>query len=307
MPMGQHTTTFNIDELITSYIDDQIPDKELRSQIEDMLARDASLNAKYRSELLTRNMLRARMPEAELPSKTYQSVIASIDSIIDSARLKKNTGAISQQESVQYPSFWQTIKAALTGRFIGVPRYAFAVLAFFIIGGLFVFSGGKEVKNPYILAGTEKSIMVQAVSSFHKILDGEVKPRLRSSNAAEVEKFVQQTAHFDAYVPKIENYELKGVECSQMYGQELAHIIYENGDKQMIYILQTPVTSVEKKNFDLPGDVHNEMVKASYYMCDQVDESDCTMTLWYRGNIICVSMTTLPKQEMYATFTRFNK
>ena len=34
MPMGQITTTFNIDELITSYIDDQISDPELKSQIE---------------------------------------------------------------------------------------------------------------------------------------------------------------------------------------------------------------------------------------------------------------------------------
>lgn len=306
MPMGQYTTTFNIDELITSYIDDEIPDPELKRQIEDMLGKDASLNAKYQSELLTRNMMRSRMPESELPVKTYQSVITSIDSIIAEASLKKNRGTVSQ-ESVQYPSFWQTIKDTLTGKFIGVPRYAFAVLAFFIIGGLFVFSGGKEVKNPYILAGTEKSIMVQAVNSFHKILDGDISPKLRSSNAAEIEKYVQQTAHFNAYVPKIENYELKGVECSQYNGQELAHIIYENGDKQMIYILQTPVTSVEKKNLDLPSDVHNEMVNAKFYMCDQVDETDCTMTLWYRGNVICVSMTTLPKQDMYATFTRFNK
>ncbi len=306
MPMGQYTTTFNIDELITSYIDDEIPDPELKRQIEDMLGKDASLNAKYQSELLTRNMMRSRMPESELPVKTYQSVITSIDSIIAEASLKKNRGTVSQ-ESVQYPSFWQTIKDTLTGKFIGVPRYAFAVLAFFIIGGLFVFSGGKEVKNPYILAGTEKSIMVQAVNSFHKILDGDISPKLRSSNAAEVEKYVQQTAHFNAYVPKIENYELKGVECSQYNGQELAHIIYENGDKQMIYILQTPVTSVEKKNLDLPSDVHNEMVNAKFYMCDQVDETDCTMTLWYRGNVICVSMTTMPKQDMYAAFTRFNK
>jgi hypothetical protein len=305
--MGQYTTAFNIDELITSYIDDQIPDPELKRQIEEMLAKDASLDAKYRSELLTRNMLRQRMPVTELPAKTYQNVIASIDSVIAAAKVKKNTGTVPQHSSVQYPSFWQTIKNTLTGKFIGVPRYAFAVVIFLVIGGLFVFSGGKKVKNPYILAGTEKSIMVQAVNSFHKILDGEVKPKLRSSNAAEVEKYVQQTAHFNAYVPKIENYELKGVECSQMYGQELAHIIYENGDKQMIYILQTPVTAVEMKSFDLPGDVHNEMINAKYYMCDQVDENDCTMTLWYRGNVICVSMTTLPKQDMYAEFTRFNK
>lgn len=305
--MGLNTTTFNIDELITSYADNQITDPETKKQIEDLLEKDQKLYAKYRSEVLTRDLLRNRLPEAELPAATYSKVILSIDNLVAESKKKYSAAGNLQTAAAEYPSFWQSIKQAFTEKFIGVPRYAFAVLAFVIIGGLVVFSGGKKTRNPYILTGKESSIMIQALNSFHKVVKGEVKPQLTSSNAAEIEKFVMEKAHFDPYVPEIENYKLAGVVCNEYHGQELAHIIYQDNDGQMIYIFQVPITAMLKKNLDLPEDVHNEITKAKYYMCDEVDENDCTMTLWYKDNNVCASMTTMPKQEMYTTFTRFNK
>ena len=79
MPMGLNTTSFNIDELITSYADNQISDPETKKQIEELLASDQKLNAKYRSEILTRDLYRTRFPEVELPAATYQKVMSSID------------------------------------------------------------------------------------------------------------------------------------------------------------------------------------------------------------------------------------
>ena len=46
MPMGLNTTAFNIDELITSYADNQISDPETKKQIEELLSKDSKLNAK---------------------------------------------------------------------------------------------------------------------------------------------------------------------------------------------------------------------------------------------------------------------
>lgn len=305
--MGLNTTTFNIDELITSYADNQITDPETKKQIEDLLEKDQKLYAKYRTEVLTRDLLRNRLPEAELPAATYNKVILSIDNLVAESKKKFSAAGNIQTADADYPTFWQSIKQAFTEKFIGVPRYAFAVLAFVIIGGLVVFSGGKKTRNPYILTGKESSIMIQALNSFHKVVKGEVKPQLSSSNAAEIEKFVMEKAHFNPYVPVIENYKLAGVVCNEYKGQELAHIIYQDSNGEMIYIFQVPITAMQKKNLDLPEDVHNEITKAKYYMCDEVDENDCTMTLWYKENNVCASMTTLPKKEMYATFTRFNK
>lgn len=307
MPMGLNTTTFNIDELITSYADNQISEPETKKHIEELLAKDQILNAKYRSEILTRNLYRTRFPEVELPKETYSKVISSIDDIIAGAQKKNNALESLAKTQNQYPSFWQSLKESFTEKFIGVPRYAFAVLAFIIIGGFVVFSGGKKTKNPYILSGTESSIMVQAVNGFHKIIEGDIKPQLSSGNAAEIEKYVMDKAHFQPYVPEIENYQLSGVVCNEYKGQQLAHLLYTDSKGQLIYILQVPVSAIQKRDMDLPEDVQKEIIKAKYYMCDEVDDNDCTMTLWFKEDNVCASMTTMPKKEMVAAFTRFNK
>lgn len=308
MPMGQITTTaFNIDELITSYIDDQIPDAELKSQIEQMISSDPKLDAKYRSELLTRDMLRKRLPEVELPERTYQKVLTSIDKLVRAAAA--NADFKRPEPQVEYPSFWQNLKESVSAKFIGIPRYAFAVVLLVVLGGFFVFGGGKKTTNPYILAGTEKSIMVQALKTFNKVVKGEVKPQLTTSNAAEVEQYVKTNAEFNAYIPVVENYTLTGVVVNEYNGQKIAHLFYAgvNDKDEMFYVYQTPATCFQKKNLDIPEQVHSEIITANYYMCDGVDETDCTMTLWYKNNVVCASVSTMPKQDMQVAFTRFNK
>ncbi|MCI0714801.1 MAG: hypothetical protein L0Y77_00565 [Chlorobi bacterium] len=300
--MGQNITTFNVDELITSYIDNQISDPELRKQIEEALNKDEKLFKKYQAEIFTKNIYASRLDSAEVPEVTYAKVMDSIDALISRSK------QIFSTQSLAYPSFTQSLKNTVNLKFLGVPRYAYAaVLVFAIIAAAVVLNSSTHAtKNPYILAGTEKSIMVQAVNVFHKVLSGDVKCQLKSGNATEVEKYVSDNANFKAYIPVIENYKLEGCLCDEYNGQKLAHLIYMNGE-EIIYIYQTPVAAVQKNSLELPGAVHDEIVKAKYYMCDEIDENDCTMTLWYIDNIICASVTTLPKQKMHAAFTSFNK
>lgn len=307
MPMGQNITTFNIDELISSYIDNQITDAELKAQIEEKLASDPKLEAKYKSELLIKNLLRSKLPEAELPAATYNKVMASIDSLIASAKPVVNQIQPQITTVPEYPTFWQSLKGTISAPFMGLPRYAYAMTAIvLVIGAVFLFNPKKEL-NPYITSGTDKSIMVQAVKSFNKILNGEVKPQLTSGNEADVEKFVMEKSNFDPYVPNVEEYKLTGVVCNEYNGQKLAHLIYKKGD-DVFYIYQAPITCVTKKALDLPEDVHSEIVKAQYFMCDKVDDdNECTMTLWIKDNVLCASMTQMPKQKMQATFTSFYK
>lgn len=310
--MGQNITTFNIDELISSYIDNQITDPELKAQIEEKLATDQKLYAKYKAELLTKNLIHSRIHEAELPAATYSKVMASIDSLITSA--KASSAAIASEKAnpevigvPEYPSFWQSLKETLSAPFMGLPRYAYATAAIvLVIGAVFLFSPKKEL-NPYITSGTDKSIMVQAVKSFNKILKGELAPQLTSGNEADVEKFVMERSNFDPYVPNVDEYQLAGVYCNEYNGQKLAHLIYRKGD-ELFYIYQAPITCVTKKALDLPEDVHTEIVKAQYFMCDKVDnDNECTMTVWIKDNVLCASMTQMPKQKMQATFTSFYK
>jgi hypothetical protein len=163
---------------------------------------------------------------------------------------------------------------------------------------------GNTELNPYIAAGSEKSVMVQAVNNFHKFLAGDMKPEMESSDAAKVRNFVKHKANIDAFVPSINDYNLIGAMCSEYNGQMLAHLVYSSGN-EIIYIYEAGVNSLHCKSLELPDPVHSDIVKNTYYMCDKVDDNQCTMIVWYNGNVICASVSTMPKQKMFAHFTSF--
>jgi len=307
--MDLNTTAFNIDELITSYIDNQISDPALRKQVEDMIAGDARLNSKYKTELLTKNLLQSRIKQAELSDQIYLKITSSINTIVEQHKQSYNSEySVSEYRDNYWRYLVEMISAPLRIGKVPVPRYAFAIFILFIAVPAFFIMNSKEskIKNPYVLAGTEKSIMVQAVNEFHNVLDGKCKVQYKSSNAAEVQKYVNDNANFKAYVPNIDNYSLTGCMLNEYNGRKLAHLIYISGD-DIIYIYQTNMDAIIKNELDLPEQVRDEIIAAKYYMCDEVDDINCTMTLWFKDNVVCASITTMPKQDMYNTFTSFIK
>lgn len=309
MPMDQNTTAFNVDELITSYIDNQISDPVLRKQVEDMIAGDERLSNKYKAELLTKNLIKSRMKNVELSNTLYLKITSSINTLVGEHKKSYTSSYSDDQYSSNYWQYFiEMISAPLRIGKVPVPRYAIAVFMLFIaVPAIFVMSSKEsKIKNPYVLAGTEKSIMVQAVNEFHRVLDGDCKVQYKSSNAAEVERYVNENANFKAYVPKIENYNLTGCMLNDYNGRKLAHLIYTSGN-DVLYIYQTNMDAISKNELDLPQQVRDEIIAAKYYMCDGVDDKNCTMTLWFKDNVVCASMTTMPKQQMYNAFTSFIK
>jgi len=243
----------------------------------------------------------------EVPDYLVKKINNSIDSLVVSSAEK-------QKSSVDSPEIFEgsfreylirLISTPVKIKNAAVPRYAFAIVLLLILvgAGLFMNSGNTEL-NPYIAAGSEKSVMVQAVNNFHKMLSGDMKPEMESSDAAKVRNFVKNKANMDAFVPAINDYILVGVKCSEYDGQMLVHLVYSSGN-EMIYIYEAGVSSLHCKSLELPDPVHSDIVKNKFYMCDKVDDNQCTMILWYKDNVLCASVSTMPKQKMFASFTSF--
>src|SRR5437667_9481647 len=112
MPMGENTTNFssdNIDELLTSYIDNEIKDPQSVKFIEEKLKTSESLTKKYKSELLTRNSYRERLKAADVPQNTIMKVNAAIDKLIEDAR-KKHSSKPEVQTAESGTTFLQYFK-----------------------------------------------------------------------------------------------------------------------------------------------------------------------------------------------------
>jgi hypothetical protein len=303
--MGEIITNDNISEFLTSYIDGQIKDPDIFKQVKSLIESNDSVFKKYKAELLTRNLFRTRMASVELPSASVTKINNSIDSLIRTASSKHsvNTGDIYSRGFFVYLK--KLVSAPVNFGKMGVPRYAFALVLIVILlgAGLLMKKGNTEI-NPFIASGTEKSVMVQAIKNFKKVLSGDIKPEMKSNDVSKVKSFVKNKAEFDAYVPVISDYELVGVVCNEYHGQKLVHLVYSSG-KEIIYIYETQVNSIHCKELELPDPVHYNILRDKYYMCDQVDDEDCTMIVWYKDNVLCTSVSTMPKQRMYASFTSF--
>jgi hypothetical protein len=298
--MGTRITKDNIDELITSFIDDQNQDRETKEQITTMLADDGVLRKKYRAEVLTRDILRNRLKLVEVPTATYLRVSNSIDSLTFTSA---NSSQVSR-ELLETSSFQDYLKNFLTARFtigsFGIPRYSVAgvfVIAVLFIG-ILVSRNNHAPINPYIASGSDKNVMVQAVNNFHKILSGEITPEIRSKDSREVTGYLKRKLNFNPFVPALTEFELLGCVSSQFEGENVAHIVYTSGS-DIIYIYQTDISSVSQKKLELPEAVNDRMLKDRYYMCDHVDEADCTLLMWYIDNVLCASVSNLPKSNLY--------
>lgn len=308
--MAEDITNENLDEHITSYIDNEDKDSEIHRKVYEMISYDELTFKKYRSELLTKEIFRTRLQTADLPDSTFKRISSSIDGLIQNAIEHKSYPVFDQEIEPDFnKNFISYLIKLLTTpvrfRGIAVPRYAFSLVILLIIVGavILINNQGKHIAlNPYITSGSEKSVMVQAVSNFHKILSGEIKPEMQSNNCRDVSSYLKGKLKYDAYVPQISNYNLMGATGNDYNGEKLAHLVYSSGD-EILYIYETQTKSVNHTCLDLPEQVHNEIIKERYYMCDKVDANNCTMFLWYKDNLLCASVSTMPKQQMYSTLT----
>lgn len=298
--MAIDITTENIDEYITSFIDNQENDPGTREAIGKMVGNDEMLSKKYKSELLTKEFLRARLSFTDVPQQTYIRITASIENLIASVSPLEGSRGVSEPQSFLL-YLRQFLLTPLRLGSVPVPRYALGlvlVASVLLIG--FVLSRDTNHKpiNPYIAFGSDKNVMVQAVNNFHKILSGEIKPQMESRNVGEVSGYLKRKVNFEPLVPELNGFHLLGCVCDQFEGEQLAHLVYGSGD-DVIYIFQADVNSIRRNKLELPEPVNEQIAKDKYYMCDHVDQADCTLLLWYFNNVLCASVSNIPKQNLY--------
>jgi len=311
--MGEKITRDNIDEFLTSYIDGEIKDTALKAEVDDYIRTDEALQKKYNAELLTKSFLSSRLTNKEVPLEVFNKIRVSIDDLVAASSLINHKHAVETDNHPIYTStsfydyFKKIISYPVRVGSLSVPRYSFAVLVIVLLfGSTFLFNRqNSSPLNPYIADGSDNSLMVQAMNNFHKIMKGEIKAQINSTDAGQVKSYLKDNLDYDVYIPSIENCELVGAVCNEYNGQKVAHIIYHSGN-DIFYICETSTGCIKHRVMEIPEPVHNEIMTHKFYMCDKVDKDhDCTMLLWYTGNIVCASVSTMPKQKMYTAFTNF--
>jgi hypothetical protein len=310
MLMDGKITRENIDEHLTAYIDGQVLSQKERDYVSELIRKDKTIYNKYRTELLTRDLLRSKFKPEEVPQASYVGINDSIDNLLFS--ISESRKKIHQKDLVPgevdfSQPFALYIKRLFTTpvrlKWVTVPAYSFVLVFFVLIAatGIFLQATRQSELNPFITSGSDNSVMVQAVNNFHKILSGEFKTELNSNNATEVSDFVRNKTKIDAYIPDLNNCKLQGAVCNEYNGEKLAHIVYTSGD-EVIYIYETKISGIHCKNLELPDPVHKQMIANRFYMCDHVDRINTSLMLWYKDSVLCASVSNIPKHKLFNTF-----
>lgn len=307
--MGVKITIENIDEYITSFIDDQQLTDEESQRVRELIENDEVVSKKYKTELLTKNLFQSKIKPVELPLTTYVKINNSVDNLVYAVLEKKKEeltqSSFAHEVHYNLPFLVYLMRLITTKvrlRWVTVPAYSFAILFIVILAaaGLFVDRTQSPGLNQFVTSGSDKSVMVQAVNNFHKILAGEMSPQMNSTDENAVCSYLKNGTRFDAFVPCLKNCSLKGACYNEYNGQKLAHIVYTSG-KDVIYIYETHISSIHCKNLELPDPVHSQMMADKYYLCDHVDKDNCTLMMWYKDSILCASVSKLSKQRLYNT------
>lgn len=310
--MDEKSTNLNLDELLTSYVDNQYIDSESKQKVQNLINENTGVWKKYHSEKLTKEFLTAKFPLRDVPPHLAQKINDSIDSVISSIGIKNpnNSGLLHHpiKDSSNFLEYFGKIISQKTSiGSIRIPRYAvgaFTMLLLFLIGMIINNSLKPKILNPYIASGSENSVMVQAVNNFHKILKGDIKPQVKSNDAKIVNNYLRDRVNFNVFIPDIEEFELMGGISNEHAGEKVVHLMYSSGNK-IIYIYETGSTSFKPDKLELPEPVHQQIRRENYYMCDEVDENDCTLMMWFSGDVLCASVSNVPKQKMYSTFSHY--
>ncbi|MGH2574551.1 MAG: hypothetical protein ACRDFC_02505, partial [Ignavibacteria bacterium] len=289
-----------------SYIDGQNQDEETKDKISDLVKSDDKIFKKYKSELLTKQYLKSKLQYSEVPDETRLRIIGSINNLIYPSAQKNKVKTLEAERVLPAQSFIDYLKNLLITpiriKGFSVPRYAFAVVLLFTVVFIAVLvTRNQAPQNHFLSLSSDNRVIMQALNNFHRIMSGDFKPQMESENAKEVSGFLQEKASFKSYIPSISDYELNGCDWSEFNGRKLVHLFYTSGD-DVIYIYQTEVSSLKDKKLEIPEIVHDKILKEKFYLCDNPNENNCALILWYTDNVLCAAVSNIPKQNLFNKF-----
>jgi hypothetical protein len=142
----------------------------------------------------------------------------------------------------------------------------------------------------------ESNIISQSLKNYQAVIGGSIKPQLVSSED-EVHSFLEKDVSFDVNVPKMKGCSSCSGTLSSFNGVKLAHVVYELGDKSIIYIYQADLNeAMNGTSIGLPDEAKQELQKTDWYIREF--EGNKTIVMWRYKNTLCSAVSEMKKDEL---------
>lgn len=275
-------------ELITSYLDNEIKDDNVRRNIENLIETNPDFRIRYILEKLTKEKLQKSIKRSVTPLYVMQNIGKGIDDIIRKAGNK--TLITSTQDPEKF-----------TGDRSYYKRYFLygSVVFVFLIALAFLF-------NSFFSSNTEE-LVAASRNVFEDVESGNVKIKYECKNAKELEDQMNKEVDFKVYVPVLKDAELIGGVCNEINGEKLAHFVYKKNN-YLIYTMQGCkehiLNNIEK--MVLNEEIRSGILSGKNWMTCTKDK-DKTAVIWYSEGVICSSVAHLEPQVLTSTLKNITK
>jgi len=253
----------------------EIVDKRLNEERTNELLRHANVcphcKFEFQSMQATKNIVQTKVKRQSVPADVYYSIINTTLNREHSSWFKKLFGVNLN------------------------PAIAFVFVAVIGVGLYSIF----VPQNNGI--SEEANIISQSLKNYQAVIGGSIKPQLVSTED-EVRSFLAKDVSFDVNVPKMKGCSSCAGVINSFKGVKLAHVVYQLGDKSIIYIYQADLDEAMSGNtIGLPDEVKEELKKTDWYVREL--EGNKTIVLWRYKNTLCSAVSEMKKEEMIAFLT----
>jgi len=253
----------------------EIVDKRLNEERTNELLRHADVcpHCKYEFQTMqaTKNIVHTKVKRQSVPADVYYSIINATLNSGHSSWFKKLFGVNLN------------------------PAIALVFLA--VVGvGLYSVFVPQNNRMP-----EEANIISQSLKNYQAVIGGSIKPQLVSTED-DVHSFLEKDVSFEVNVPKMKGCSSCAGVLNSFKGVKLAHVVYQLGDKSIIYIYQADLAEAMSGNIiGLPDEAKEELIKTDWYVREL--EGNRTIVLWKYKNTLCSAVSEMKKDEMIALLT----
>lgn len=253
----------------------EIVDKRLdKERIDEALAHAKvcpHCNFELHSMKTTKNIVHSRLHHQSVPAELYYSIVNATIHANETSWFKKLFG-------------FQLNPALII---VAVAVVAVGIYSLFIPAN----NGMSDDAN----------IISQSLKNYQAVIGGTIKPQLVSSED-NVRSFLAKEVSFDVNVPKMKGCNSCAGVINSFNGVKLAHVVYQVGDKNIVYIYQASMDDAMNGTIiGLPDEAKEELKKTNWYIREL--SNNMTIVVWRYKNTLCSAVSEMKKDELIALLT----